>query len=367
MKKEKNPVVIDSQTQEKIDGRIQEIEVKEFRDWCLKQYSDVFKEKLEPQDVIKSERDLQIHVDHRQSVRPVNITVPAEVPIHLQKAAKKELEKILAADILKPCSHPTDWCLRGFFVKKPHVREGDEMKVRLVSDFRPLNKILCWPGHPNESSSHLLKRLDPDSKYFAALDLTSGYHQIYLPEKYRDLFCIVLPSGKYRYKRLPQGVSPATDLFNLVTDKDLRELSWLYTNLDDILAVAPDFKTIKDRIIQILNVCRKRNIKLSPTKFQLGKKVTFGGVSVSHSSLLDAVCLDVTSDKVAEIEALRMPGTRREAQSFVGMICQLNQFIPNISNKLKHMRKLTSTSHTSFRPPPEAIMEFNSLKEELKK
>ena len=143
-------------------------------------------------------------------------------------------------------------------------------------------------------------------------------------------------------------------------------MEWLYKNLDDILAVAPDFKTIKDRIIQILNVCRKRNIKLSPSKFQLGKSVTFGGVSVSHSSLLDTVCLDVTSDKIAEIEALRMPGTRREAQSFVGMICQLNQFIPNISHKLKHMRKLTSTSHISYRPPPEAIMEFNSLKQEMK-
>ena len=272
LEKDKKPPVIDAQTQEKIEDRIEEIKVKEFQSWCITNYSDVFKEKLGPQDVIKTERDLQIHVDHRLSVRPVNYTTAADVPIHLQKAAKKELQKILDADILEPCSHPTEWCLRGFFVKKPHVREGEEMRVRLVSDFCQLNKILLRPGHPNESSAHLLKRLDPDSKYFAALDLTSGYHQISLPEKYRDLFCIVLPSGKYRYKRLPQGVSPATDLFNLVTDKDLRELSWLYKNLDDILAVAPDFKTLKDRILTILNVCRKRNIKLSPSKSQLGKK-----------------------------------------------------------------------------------------------
>ena len=55
-----------------------------------------------PEDVIKTEKDLQIHVDHRLSVRPVNYTTAADVPIHLQKAAKKELQKILDADILEP-------------------------------------------------------------------------------------------------------------------------------------------------------------------------------------------------------------------------------------------------------------------------
>ena len=48
---------------------------------------------------------------------------PAETPIHLQKTDKKELDKILKAAILEPCPHPTDWCLHGFYVKKPHIKK----------------------------------------------------------------------------------------------------------------------------------------------------------------------------------------------------------------------------------------------------
>ena len=115
----------------------------------------------------------------------------------------------------------------------------------------------------------------------------------------------------------------------------------MYKNLEDLLAVAISFPELKNIIIEILDICQERNIKLTPSKFHLGKQVTFGGVNISHDTFTDAVCLDPTNDKIKEIEMLRMSKSKKECQSLVGMKNQLNSFIPKINHKLKNMRKMT--------------------------
>ena len=54
-------------------------------------------------------------------------------------------------------------------------------------------------GHPLDGSSHILKRLNPEDKFYAVSDLSMGYHQLKLHPESRDLFSIVLPSGKKIY------------------------------------------------------------------------------------------------------------------------------------------------------------------------
>ena len=49
----------------------------------------------------------------------------------------------------------------------------------------------------------------------------------------------------------------------------------------------------------------------------------------------------------------------------MGMINQFNTVVPNISQKIKQMRKLTG-SNVLFRPTPAVIMEFENIKKELK-
>ena len=45
-------------------------------------------------------------------------------------------------------------------------------------------------------------------------------------------------------------------------------------------------------------------------------------------------------DKIKDIDMLRMPKSKKECQSLVGMINQLNSFIAKINHKLKHVKKL---------------------------
>ena len=86
-----------------------------------------------------------------------------------------------------------------------------------------------------------MRRIPPNSRFFPVFDLTSGFHQVKLPEEYRDLFSIVLQNSKFRYKRLPQVTNLSPDIFNIVTYGELRKKEWIFKNMDDLRIVASSF------------------------------------------------------------------------------------------------------------------------------
>ena len=240
----------------------------------------------------------------------MNITTPAETPAHLRPAADKEIARLIRAGTIEPWEHPTEWSSRGFFVKKG-AKEGEETKVQLVTDFTHLNKILKRPGYPNEGSSQLVKRIPANSQYFAVFDLTSGFHQVYLPEEYRSLFAIVLQNGKFRFKVLPQGTNLSPDLFNLVTDGELRDKEWILKNMDDLLVVASSYEELCERIMYVIGICKKKNIKLSPKKMQVGREVIFRGININNDTILDSVNLTPGEAKLETLQSLTVPKNKK--------------------------------------------------------
>ena len=107
-------------------------------------------------------------------------------------------------------SHRTQWCSRAFFVQRP-TKEGEIIKSRQVSDLKKVNPRLVRVRNPLDGSSHILRRLEPDEVSFRAIDLSTGYDQVTIHADSRDLFTIILPTGKYWYTTLPQGASFSSD------------------------------------------------------------------------------------------------------------------------------------------------------------
>ena len=50
-------------------------------------------------------------------------------------------------------------------------------------------------------------------QYATSLDLNMGYYHIRLIQNASNLCTIILPWGKYYYKRLPMGISNSLDIF----------------------------------------------------------------------------------------------------------------------------------------------------------
>ena len=128
---------------------------------------------------------------------------------------------MLEEGLLEPEHEYSPIVSRGFFVEKKTNPE-EEVKVRLVADFRGVNRKLQHPEYPLDNCLGILKRLDPEHRFFSAIDMSSGYSQIPLSEECRDMFTILLPQGKFRYTVLPQGLSVSPELFDLSTTQEIR-------------------------------------------------------------------------------------------------------------------------------------------------
>ena len=90
---------------------------------------------------------------------------------------------------------------------------SQEEKLRLVYNWRQLNKATEGSTSIFSTPTHVMESLSPDSTYFVTVDLCSGYHQIDIAPDSRMLFCFQLYDGLYYYKCTPMGFKNSGHLF----------------------------------------------------------------------------------------------------------------------------------------------------------
>ncbi|KYO47284.1 hypothetical protein Y1Q_0019991 [Alligator mississippiensis] len=96
-----------------------------------------------------------------------------------------------------------------------------------------------------------------------------------LDESSSPLTTFTTPFGRYRWLRMPMGISPALDVFQWKLTQELKGLPGIEIVNDDILLLGEgDDKeeAIRDhdaKLQQLLNRCRERKITLDADKIQL--------------------------------------------------------------------------------------------------
>ena len=145
------------------------------------------------------------YISHQGEKKPFRISTARQVPLHWTEKAEKVITKLINERVITRQDEPTEWCAPGFFVIK---KNGD---LRLVVDFTQLNKYVRRPVHTFPSTQEILSGLDPESRVFAKLDATQGYHQVPLDEKSSKLTSFLLPSGRFRFLRAPMGLSCSSE------------------------------------------------------------------------------------------------------------------------------------------------------------
>ena len=91
---------------------------------------------------------------------------------------------------------------------------------------------------------------------------------------------MILPASKFRYCVLPQGASVSSGYFNICTDDQIHNVPGYYKNIDDVLVSASNMEMLEQRMEKMLEVCLKKNMKLLPDKMQIGRRATFGRVTI---------------------------------------------------------------------------------------
>ena len=294
---------------------------RKMKEEIVKNWSDCFKDKLEKGDRMKV-APVKLTLKDSNEVKPSFHTRPYDTPFHLRDAYERELNDALEAGQLEPCgTEPSEWSSKAFPVPK-----GDGKSVRIVADFKHLNKQLLRPCWPTESATQLIRHIDPEARYFVSCDMTSGYHQIALDEESSKLLVITTPMGRFRYKVLAQGVCSSSDIFNFLTDGNIRHnSSGALKNMDDILLHGRTLEEVKAKLENFLGFCRDKNLKLKPSKLNISESVEFGGAVISSETVRNEQVVSILpkDKRIQAFHQLKKPGNKKEIQVFCGMLSSL--------------------------------------------
>ena len=172
------------------------------------------------------------------------------------------------ASVIIKEEEPTNWVSSLVVTEKPNG------KLRVCIDSQHLNKALKRSHCPLPVIEDILPKLT-NVKVFSKADLKDGFLQIQLDEESSKLTTFQTPWGRYRYLRMPFGISPAPEYFQRKLDQNLEGLNGIYKIADDILITgsgASIDEAVKDHdanLLKLLRRCRERNLKLNREKLQL--------------------------------------------------------------------------------------------------
>ena len=86
----------------------------------------------------------------------------------------------------------------------------------------------------------------------------SRYHQIPITDESSNLLVIATPAGRFRMKVLAQGVSSASEIFNIVTDGSTRLDSNVVKNMDDLAFFSENLVDLEKHVCEFLKFCKKK-------------------------------------------------------------------------------------------------------------
>lgn len=290
----------------------------------LTQYQDVF--------VGEGKLEGKLHLVVDKSVTPVQIPT-RKVPVALRDKLKAELERLIELGITK-VAEPTDW------VSSLVVTMKSNGKVRLCINPKPLNKALKRNHYPLPTLEDILPDLSR-AKVFSVVDAKNGFWHIELDEESSYLTTFSSPWGRYRYLRMPFGVSPAPEEFQRRLHNALEGLAGVRAIADDML-VYGEGATIEEatkdhdrRLASLLQRCRERSIKLNKEKLKL--RLT----SVPYmGQVLTSEGLRPDETKIEAITKMPAPTDKQGVQRLQGMVNYVQRFVPKLSNITVPIREL---------------------------
>ena len=208
--------------------------------------------------------------------------------------------------------------------------------MRVCLDPRDLNKAVKRNTYYTRSVDDIIPKVC-NAKYFSILDATSGYWQVPLNEQSSKLCTFNTPWGKYRWTRLPFGLTVSGDIFQEKMDAVFGQLTGVTGIVDDTFVHGEDELTHDRNIINILETARQNNVKFNPVKFQFKvNEASFFGMTWTPNGLKP------DQKKTSAILEMPSPANLTELQSFKGMINYLNRFSPALaqaSEPIRHLMK----------------------------
>ena len=327
--------------------------ITEGKPLCLKELllanEDLFAKKLPG---LPPERQvfhtINLEPGHRPPNRPAYRLARSEL-----EECEKTVDELLALGLARPSCSP--YASPVLFVTK---KDGS---LRMVIDYRPLNKITIPDRYPIPRIDDLLDRLK-GAQVFSGLDLLSGYHQVRLKEEDVPKTAFRTPFGLYEFLVLPFGLTnaPATfqRLMNEVFHDFIRE-GFVVVYLDDVLVFSNTEEEHLAHLERVFKRLREHSLLAKLVKCDFWKKQLR---YLGH--IIGANGLQVDPDKVKVVAEWPTPTSVTEVRSFLGLANYFRKFVQGYSMIAVPLTKLTGSKAT-WKWEQEEQTAFETLKEKL--
>jgi hypothetical protein len=232
--------------------------------------------------------------------------------------------------------------------------------LRMCVDYRRLNSVTVKNRYPLPRIDDLLDRLN-GAKYFTALDLKSGYHQLPLQPSDIPKTAFNTPFGHYEFTVLIEGLSNAPATFQSVMSNVLSEVIGVcaLVYLDDVIVYSKTSDQHDVDVRRVLDILRTHKLYANQKKCTVfAEELDYLGHVVSGDGI------KVDPKKTSVVANWQEPTTLRELQSFLGLTNYFRRFIHKYSHEARPLTLLTGKG--KFRPF-EALEKraFAKLKEAL--
>ncbi len=302
-------------------------------------------------DEFSAYKDEIIHLQLREDARPKQFP-PRRVPLALQDQAHFELLEMQREGIIEPVTEPTEWCHPMLVTPKPNGR------LRVCMDPRYLNEFLVRAVHPFPDVEQVFSSIR-GAKIFSKIDLTHGFWNLRLDEYSSNLCVFSTPWGRFRYRRLPFGVSPAPEVFHRVVADVIKGLPNVIHYIDDILIFAATREEHDALVNEIIRRLKRVGFAICRDKCSFGQSaVTFLG----HRLTGDRILPDPL--KLEALLCMQPPSNSAELHSFMGFVNYLARYVPNLAAHAEPLRRLM-TAKVHFEWTDEQDQAFRQIRDLL--
>ena len=298
-----------------------------------------------------------VHFQIDESVQPVQMPVH-RIPVAKREQEKQALNRYVEQGVITKVNEPTAWCSNELIRETPK-------KFRLCIDpSQTVNKAIHRPKFQMPTLNEQLHKLST-AKCFSLVDVKEGFLHIPLDEESSWKTTMHTSYGRYRWLRLPFGITSAPEEFQMRLTSALEGLEGIICIADDIL-VFGEGRTYEEahedhnrRFIALMERCHERKIKLNATKLQFKlKELKFMGTIISDQGMKP------DPDKIAAITQMPPPQNKAAVLRFIGMVNYLSPFCENLSTVIQPLKALTQeavpflwseTQDTAFNKAKELI------------
>ena len=238
------------------------------------------------------------------------------------------MDKLERNKVITKVDKPTSW------VNSLVVREKPDGSLRVCLDPRDLNRAIKREHFRIPTANELSRKL-AGKCVFSIVDQKDGFWHIELDEPSSFLCTFNSPYGRYRFLRMPFGLSSAPGVFKKRNEEIFGDIPGVEIIFDDIIIAGTNVHDHDEILKKVLQRAKDKGVRFNKNKLKLripeGKYV--GNIVSAEGNKPDP-------DKVKAITEMPNPESKQDLQRLLGMVNYLAKFIPNMSEVTSNLRVL---------------------------